>query len=125
MSKKENMTKSHNLVLGREGEIRAISYLYKKGYSILERNYRSKFGEIDIIAEYQGSLIFIEVKTRSSFNYGAPCMAVDRRKLIHIKKTAWQYLLGKEAEWTALRIDVIELIKDDDRYYIRHLEGVG
>ena len=119
------MSKSKNLTTGREGEARAISYLDKKGYLILERNYSSRFGEIDIIAEYQGNLIFLEVKTRSSLDYCAPCMAVDNRKILRIKKTAWHYMLGKKLIWKALRIDVIEIIKKNDRYYVRHLKGVA
>ena len=77
---------------GSWGEDRAAAYLRKQGYEILERNYRGKTGEIDIIAEKDGTLHFIEVKTRTSEDLGEPLEAIDRRKLGHILRTAELYL---------------------------------
>ena len=75
--------------VGEKGEKRACKYLELKGYKILERNYRCKLGEIDIIAEDKNKdIVFVEVKTRSSLKYGAPSEAVNQYKQIHIKKVA-------------------------------------
>jgi putative endonuclease len=63
-------------ILGQEGEDRAARHLAKQGYKILERNYRTPSGEIDLIALHQGTVVFVEVKTRTSDAYGAPELAV-------------------------------------------------
>ena len=66
--------------LGDEGESLAASFLKKKGYHIVQQNFRTRIGEIDIIAEEGGNLVCVEVKTRESFYYGRPFEAVDARK---------------------------------------------
>ena len=78
--------------LGEIGEDMAADLLRSKGYDILRRNYRSSFGEIDIIAERYGELCFVEVKTRQGFDYGRPCEAVGPEKKKHIRQTAKAYL---------------------------------
>ena len=78
--------------LGKIGEDMAAEILRCKGYRILERNYRCRAGEIDIIADRYGELCFVEVKTRQGFNYGRPCEAVRYEKKKHIRSTAQQYL---------------------------------
>ena len=78
--------------LGKIGEDMAAEILRCKGYRILERNYRCRAGEIDIIADRYGELCFVEVKTRQGFNYGRPCEAVSYEKKKHIRSTAQQYL---------------------------------
>lgn len=66
----------------------AARYLEHNGYVILEKNYRCRYGEIDIIAEQKGSLVFVEIKYRQSDRYGSPSAAVDYRKRRHISATA-------------------------------------
>ncbi len=66
--------------MGRAGEKRAVVFLKKKGFKILKTNYKTVFGEIDIIAQDKDTIVFIEVKTRTSDNYGVPSEAVDKRK---------------------------------------------
>src|SRR3989339_682645 len=73
--------------LGDLGEEIASNYLKKKGYKILERQYKSQYGEIDIIAEHKKTLVFVEVKARRSDDFGLPEEAVDERKLEKIIAT--------------------------------------
>jgi putative endonuclease len=67
-------------LLGQEGEERAAQFLVQKGYRILERNYRTRSGEIDLIALHKDEVVFVEVKTRTSDAFGAPELAVNPRK---------------------------------------------
>ena len=95
--------------LGRAGEIKSAEYLKKKGYKILDTNYRTAVGEIDIIAEDGEVLVFIEVKTRSSDEYGAPSEAVNLKKQEKYYKTASLYLQKHKKTQSQCRFDVIEI----------------
>lgn len=100
--------------LGAWGEQVAADHLQAQGFNILERNWHSAEGEIDILAEFEGALIFVEVKSRRSANYGAPEEAVDGRKQRRLQRTAWRYLETAnqlQAEW---RIDVIAIEQATD-----------
>ena len=101
------------------------SYLAKKGYEILERNYRKKTGEIDLIAKSPGKdeIVFIEVKTRKSSNYGKPEEAVGRGKLKKIEKTALLWLQEYKSVDMLWRIDILAL-ELGDKTQITHLENV-
>ncbi|HML36940.1 MAG TPA: YraN family protein [Bacillota bacterium] len=112
------------MTLGSWGEAAAEKYLKKKGYAILERNFRCRLGEIDIIALDGRSLVFIEVKTRCNQNYGLPCEAVTAAKLQHLKRTAAYYIAAHNAGSWDLRLDVIEILARGSRAYIHHMEGV-
>jgi len=78
--------------LGQKGEGIALSFLITKGYSIIERNYKTPMGEIDIIARDNETLVFVEVKTRESIEFGLPFESVDRRKRRKIAGVALLYL---------------------------------
>ena len=80
---------------GGEGEADARAFLEKKGAKVLEMNFRRPTGEIDIIAQSRGMLLFVEVKRRSSLRYGRPAEAVDRAKQAHILRTAALYMQEK------------------------------
>ena len=79
--------------LGRVGEEKAAEFLTKKGYKILKTNYKTHVGEIDVIAEDNKTIVFVEVKTRSGDSYGEPCEAVDFRKQEKYVKVATEYLV--------------------------------
>ena len=111
------------ITLGREGENRAAEYLRKKGCVILERNFRCRYGEIDIIAMDHGTLCFIEVKTRSGTDYGLPCESVDRRKELHIKRCAYVYLRMHHMQEYNIRMDIIEVLFRNEKYYIRRIRN--
>ena len=99
-------------LLGIEGERFAADYLAKKGYRILERNYRYHRNEIDIIARHQKTLCFIEVKTRSSHEKGHPADAVTTIKQREIIKAAKAFLAFSGEEATDCRFDVIAVLAE-------------
>lgn len=98
----------YNKDLGDFGEETAEAYLIDSGYEILCRNFCVKGGEIDIVAMDNDTLVFIEVKTRSSSKYGYPSEAVDRKKLEHMRHAAEMYILENPIE-SEIRFDVIEV----------------
>ena len=93
---------------GSAGEEYAAEVLTRKGYEIITRNYRSRFGEIDIICKNDKFIAFVEVKTRSSEKYGEPKEAVNFHKQKKILSVA-KYYLAKQKEDTLCRFDVIEV----------------
>ncbi len=112
--------------LGNFGEDLACRYLEKYDYNVLERNFSCRQGEIDIIAYdmKKREIAFIEVKTRTSFNYGFPSEAVNKYKRIHILNSIKYYLYLKNLENVFVRIDVIEIVLNRDKYKLNHLKGV-
>lgn len=89
-------------------EIKAEEYLLGNGYKILERNFRNRSGEIDLIAKKGGQIHFVEVKYRTTAMYGSPLEAVDFRKQNQVRKVAMYYLMkNKLSEWTPCQFDVI------------------
>ncbi len=110
------------ITLGKKGEDLAADYLKQQGLSIVEQNYRQKTGEIDIIARDGNCLVFVEVKTRNSVQYGMPYEAVTARKQMQISKTALDYLTRNKLADQAARFDVISIImKKDGKAEIEHL----
>ena len=109
----------HKKVLGRKGEKLVESYLKKQGCKILKRNYRTPFGEADLIAEDGDETVFIEVKTRSSEAYGAPKEAVGNAKQERYKKIALVYGSKGKQEPNA-RFDVAEVFSDGRIEYLKN-----
>ncbi len=98
-----------------KGEKLAGKFLKKRGYKILKRNYAGKSGEIDIIAYDNGTISFVEVKTRQSENYGPPELAVTREKRKRIIRTSLSYLAINHIEDIDYRFDVVSILfKEDD-----------
>ena len=96
--------------LGRRGEALAEAFLKRKGYEIVERNWKGKAGEIDIIAKDKKTIVFAEVKTRATEKFGAPVEAVDKTKQEHITRVASEYLQKDKAKKTPpVRFDVISV----------------
>ncbi len=97
--------------LGARGEREAERALKRAGYKIVERNFTSRFGEIDLIATDGDTLAFIEVKTRSSAAYGTPEEAVDRRKQWRIIKSSMEYIAQKwQGPEPLARYDVVSVV---------------
>ena len=94
--------------LGQRGEGLAVEFLKKKGYKIIKQNYKTRIGEIDIIADDGGTLVFVEVKTRESIAYGMPFEAVTRYKKRKIANVALLYL-KKIKEVPPCRFDVVSI----------------
>ena len=99
-------------LVGDEGEGRAEAYLRRQGFRILGRNVRSPLGELDLIADHEGTLVFVEVKRRRSGTYGGAIEAVDARKRAKLIQLAAQYLAQHRIHDRACRFDVV-LIQDD------------
>ncbi len=99
-----------NQEFGALGERFAAAYLKKVGYKIIEKNYKNKLGEIDLIARDGGEIVFIEVKTRASDPYLGGAAAVDRKKQSHILRTAAIYL--QQVQDLQPRFDILELELD-------------
>jgi putative endonuclease len=96
-------------LLGREGEDLAARFLTKQGYRILERNYSTRSGEIDLIALHDGDVVFVEVKTRSGDAFGAPELAVTPRKQQRMVKAALAYIKYKKLHQVPCRFDVVAI----------------
>ncbi|MBW1989645.1 MAG: YraN family protein [Deltaproteobacteria bacterium] len=92
---------------GREGEDLAAAHLAKNRYKILERNFRARHGEIDIIAKHKGVLVFVEVKMRASGSFGGPADAVNRAKQRKISMAALEYLSRTKQTKARARFDVV------------------
>lgn len=110
--------------VGKIGENLACRYLKENNYKILERNFNCRQGEIDIIAKDKSTkeLVFIEVKTRSSFKYGNPSDAVNKGKKKHIYDTAKFYIFKNRLQNSAIRFDVIEVFVSVESYRINHIK---
>lgn len=112
-----------NLEVGRYGELRASRYLERKGYDILDKNFRNSFGEIDIVAQSERYIVFVEVKTRCDFSYGQPIESVGIQKVKKIRGVAEFYMAKKKAYQYQPRFDIIEVVLDEERVFIRHTEN--
>jgi putative endonuclease len=95
--------------LGKLAEDFAVEFLQKSAYKIIDRNFHSRFGEIDIIAEHMGTLVFVEVKARWSNKFGSPEEAVTSSKIYKIRKTAEYYSLVNSKTDQKMRIDVVAM----------------
>lgn len=109
------------------GEDIAVDYLKKKGYKIIERNFRKKYEEIDIIAISGSTLVFIEVKTRTSDSYGTPFEGISPFKVHHLVQLAQFYKMTHPNIPEDMRIDAIGVIVTHDNRLekIEHLENIS
>jgi len=113
-------------VLGKSGEQAAAEYLEASGLRILDRNWRSADGEIDIVAVDRQVLVVCEVKSRTGIRYGTPLEAVSRAKRARLRKLAVQWLNAHGVRFDQVRIDVVGLIYEGTGgFTIEHIRGVG
>ena len=128
MTTQQTMTR---VQLGAMGEALAVDHLTKMGLRILQRNWRCRYGELDVIAsdEATRTVVFVEVKTRTGDGYGGLAHAVTERKVRRLRRLAGLWLAGQDARWAAVRIDVIGVRvgpKNSGRTpEITHLQGIG
>lgn len=117
----------HNKRLGQKGEELAVVDLMRRGYKIICRNFKARYGEIDIIATKDDTLVFVEVKTRIGDEYGLPEEAVTKRKLHEVAQTAHYFALTHTGLPEQMRIDVVavELTEEGKLKALRHLENVS
>ncbi len=103
----------NNRKSGIEGENVAVEYLKKQGYAILERNFNTKVGEIDIIAQDRYTIVFVEVKARENTKFGQPIESITNQKVRSIIRTAQWYLTAKRKYDSPCRFDVIEILRGE------------
>ncbi|MFH4969142.1 YraN family protein [Gaetbulibacter sp. M240] len=111
----------HNL-LGKKGEDLAVDFLINKGYIILDRNYRYERAEVDIIAKKDQTLAVIEVKTRSTTDFGNPQDFVKPKQIERLVNAVDAYITSNLLDFE-VRFDIIAIIRSGDQYDIEHLEN--
>ncbi len=111
--------------LGADGEEIACEYLSELGYKILDRNYHSRFGEIDIIATDHNCLVFVEVRSRSNASYGTPLEAITRSKHSKLIKTSQFYISQNKLGDVDYRFDAIEVLFDGIHHDVNHLKSIN
>ena len=114
---------SGKLLLGREGERVAEQFLKRKGYKLVERNYRCPVGEIDLIALDRRVIVFVEVKTRSGHGFGTPSEAVARWKQKKMIQTAMFFLNQKRLHNRDARFDVVGISWSGHEPVFEHIEN--
>lgn len=113
-------------VLGQQGEELAARFLADSGLMILERNWRCKQGEIDIVALDGRTLVICEVKTRSSVRYGTPVEAITRQKAGRLRKLAVLWVNAHGLIFDTIRIDIVGILRaTSGDFSIEHVRGVG
>ena len=111
---------SHNQ-LGKKGEQLAVDFLIENGYDIVERNYRFNKAEVDIIAQKEDVLAIIEVKTRSTTDFGNPQYFVKPKQIKNLVKAVDEYVTVNNLE-VDVRFDIIAIVKEEKQFKIEHLE---
>lgn len=114
--------------LGAMGEALAVDHLRRLGLRIVQRNWRCRYGELDVIAcdDAARTVVFVEVKTRTGDGYGGLAHAVTPRKVQRLRRLAGLWLASQDGRWAALRIDVIGVRVGRRRVpELTHLQGIG
>ena len=115
---------NEKILFGKQGELDASRYALSKGYWVIGRNYRTPYGEIDLVLKSpEGEIVFVEVKARTGTFFGYPESAVNERKKTHMINSALCYMQREHPENDEIpwRIDIIALIYKKDRKTIRDL----
>ena len=105
------------------GENLAADLLRRSGYRVLERNYRGRHGEIDIVARRGRRVVFCEVKARTSDRFGPPAEAVNFHKQSRIRKVAGEWLAHRRPGYVEVRFDVVSIVVRGDRAEVSHIEN--
>jgi putative endonuclease len=108
---------------GREGEEVALRYLRDAGYRPIERNVRTRFGEIDLVMEQDGTIVFVEVRSRASARFGSALESVDRRKQRRLGRLAESYLDRHRLGGRRARFDVVAVEWQDGAPRVQHVEN--
>ena len=119
------MLKQLNTQTGRLGEKLASEYLKRKGYKILEQNYRTRYAEIDLVARQKDVLVFVEVRTKIGEQFGTPEETLNRWKLERVKRNAFAY--AAKIRWKKLyRVDAVCIVLNDDQKVerLKHYENI-
>ena len=117
--------KEFNLQTGKLGENIAKEYLEKKGYNIIDQNFRTKYAEIDLVTKYKNELIFVEVRTKKGDMFGTPEDSLNRKKMLKLRRNAWAYVA--RIGWKGVyRIDAVCVVlrPDNSVERINHYESI-
>jgi putative endonuclease len=119
-------TKSHNKIIGEWGERLAAEFLERKGYSVIEKNCRASYKEIDLICRQEQILVFVEVKTRTNLCFGSAADMVGNSKINNLKQAAISYLAANRPKYDMIRIDFIAIDVDQEkgRAKIKHYKDI-
>ena len=109
--------------LGRKGEDLAASYLRNLGWEILERNYRTRLGEIDLVCRDRESIVFVEVKTRIETDFARPDQSVTQRKQAKLRRLVEDYLVKHRQESADIRFDVLGVTLSERKPEFDHIVG--
>lgn len=101
---------ARNMALGARGEDVAVEFLIDAGLEIVERNWRCRYGELDVVATSGDRIVFVEVKTRSGVGYGSPAESVTFAKQRRIRVLAMQWLADSGRSWSRVRFDVVAVL---------------
>jgi putative endonuclease len=113
-----------NHILGRYGEDRAATYLTDLGYEIIDRNWRCRSGEIDLVARDRDRLVFVEVKTRNGNGYGHPFEAITPDKVARLRRLVAEWCKSREIGSAKIRLDAVSVLVSGGRVNIEHLKQV-
>ena len=108
--------------LGKKGEELAIDFLRKKGYTIRDKNYRYLKAEVDVIAQKEDVLVAVEVKTRSSRDFGLPQDFVTQKKIKLLVLAIDHYVVSKDLD-VNVRFDIIAIVHQNNKFEIEHIEN--
>lgn len=111
--------------IGEYYESLACEFLLNKGYRILERNFFIRGGEIDIIADFENYIVFLEVKSRNNLAFGHPLESISNKKIVSLTKTAEQYIYVKDLNGKNFRIDLISIFDYNNNIDIKHIENIS
>jgi putative endonuclease len=109
--------------LGKRGEELACDELKRRGYRILDRRFRTRCGELDIVAQDNGVLVFVEVRARSGCRFGSPFESITRQKQRRLSAMAEAYLFVKRLAGAACRFDVVSVIEEQGGCKVELLKG--
>lgn len=120
-----NKANGSNRFIGQQNEVSAINFLIEKGYKIITQNFYFGHGEIDIVAVKEKIIIFVEVKSRKSDQFGTPEKAVNRKKIALLMRTADGFL-SKNSQFSTYekRMDVISILHSEQKTQIDHYENI-
>lgn len=122
MTARQELGDTAHLALGRRGEDVAARYLVDQGIVLLDRNWRCREGELDIIGTDGTTLLVYEVKTRSGLGYGAPAESITRDKIARIRRLTSQWLSEHNVRWCTVRFDVISILwRPGEPPEVRHI----
>lgn len=104
------------------GEDLALRYLTQRGYELVERNYRTRYGELDLILRQEETIVFVEVKLRRGIGFGDPLEAVTPRKQTTIRSIAEQYISERAPAYDEIRFDVVGILTGSGKPRLEHVE---